>query len=154
MLKPTVLAAWSRVSSRNVDDRRQVLAFDDAVADAAEDERGRGDNAGAARQPDADEPDPAALQEPPETGCWHRFNDVLRTRRRTQHGAAGRRAGTQPRDPDQRLSDASSTIHRTSSSNEMPACAASSGTSDVSVMPGCVLTSRQTSPSVPSRRSS
>src|SRR5262252_10809079 len=54
----------------------------------------------------------------------------------------------------QRSSEASSTIHLTSSSNVMPASAASSGTSDVSVMPGWVLTSRQTKPCVPSMRSS
>src|SRR5207245_6704086 len=47
----------------------------------------------------------------------------------------------------QRSSEASSTIHLTSSSNVMPEWAASSGTSDVSVMPGWVLTSRQTKPS-------
>ena len=35
-----------------------------------------------------------------------------------------------------RFSEASSTIHRTSSSNVMPAWIASSGTSEVSVMPG------------------
>ena len=51
--------------------------------------------------------------------------------------------------PHQRLIEASSTIHRTSSSKVTPAYAASSGTSDVSVMPGCVLTSRQTSSPVP-----
>src|SRR5262245_17811883 len=54
----------------------------------------------------------------------------------------------------QRSSEASSTIHLTSSSNVMPASAASSGTSDVLVMPGWVLTSRQTKPCVPSMRSS
>src|SRR5262245_56257788 len=58
------------------------------------------------------------------------------------------------RDPCQRLSEASAIIHCTNSSNVMPACAASSGTSDVSVMPGCVLISRHTSPPVPSIRSS
>ena len=47
-----------------------------------------------------------------------------------------RRARAQPGDPGQRLSEASSTIHRTSSSNVMPACIASSGTSEVSVIPG------------------
>src|SRR5690606_28485948 len=47
---------------------------------------------------------------------------------------------------------ASSTIQDTSSSNEWPACLACSGTSDVSVMPGWVLISRQTSsPSSPAR---
>src|SRR5262249_60193632 len=40
---------------------------------------------------------------------------------------------------------ASSTIQPTSSVNVIPACAASSGTSEVAVMPGCVLTSRHTS---------
>ena len=53
-----------------------------------------------------------------------------------------------------RPSEASSTIHCTSSSNVVPACAASSGTSDVSVMPGWVFTSRQMRPPVPSMRSS
>ena len=43
--------------------------------------------------------------------------------------------------------DASSTIHETSSPKDMPACAAISGTRDVSVIPGWVLTSRQTSSS-------
>src|SRR5690606_38194218 len=47
---------------------------------------------------------------------------------------------------------ASSTIQATSSSNEWPACRACSGTRDVSVMPGWVLISRQTSsPSSPAR---
>jgi len=46
----------------------------------------------------------------------------------------------------QRSSAASSTIHETSSSKVIPAKAASSGTRDVSVIPGCVLTSRQTKP--------
>ena len=53
---------------------------------------------------------------------------------------------------------ASSTIQLTSSANESPACAASSGTSEVAVMPGCVLTSRQTTspdpPGVSSKRKS
>src|SRR5690606_29516445 len=40
---------------------------------------------------------------------------------------------------------ASSTIQETSSSNECPACSACSGASEVGVMPGCVLISRQTS---------
>jgi hypothetical protein len=38
---------------------------------------------------------------------------------------------------------ASSTIQLTKSANESPACWASSGTSEVAVMPGWVLTSRQ-----------
>src|SRR5690606_30154951 len=47
---------------------------------------------------------------------------------------------------------ASSTIQATSSSNECPAWRACSGTSDVSVMPGWVLISRQTSsPSSPAK---
>src|SRR5262249_10773561 len=54
----------------------------------------------------------------------------------------------------QRLHDASSTIHLTSSPNERPLWAASSGTSDVPVIPGWVLTSRQISSPVPSGRSS
>jgi hypothetical protein len=44
------------------------------------------------------------------------------------------------------FSDASSIIHRLSSSNVMPACAAISGTSDVPAMPDCVLTARQLNP--------
>src|SRR5262249_51090516 len=53
-----------------------------------------------------------------------------------------------------RLHDASSRIQRTNSPNERPLCAASSGTSDVDVMPGWVLTSRQIiSPSPPPRSS-
>ena len=44
---------------------------------------------------------------------------------------------------------ASSTIQLTSSANVSPACAASSGTSEVAVMPGCVFTSRQTNSPVP-----
>ena len=51
--------------------------------------------------------------------------------------------------PHQRLVEASSTIHLTSSSKVIPTYAASSGTSDVSVMPGWVLISRQTSSPVP-----
>src|SRR5262245_55804762 len=39
---------------------------------------------------------------------------------------------------------ASSTIQPTSSANVIPACEASSGTSEVAVMPGWVLTSRHT----------
>src|SRR5262245_199160 len=42
----------------------------------------------------------------------------------------------------QRLSDASSISHLTSSCMLWPACWASSGTSEVPVIPGCVLTSR------------
>src|SRR3569623_1382701 len=53
-----------------------------------------------------------------------------------------------------RSREASSTIHRTNSSNATPAYPASSGTRDVSVIPGRVFTSRQTSPPVPSMRSS
>ena len=53
---------------------------------------------------------------------------------------------------------ASSTIQLTSSANESPAWAASSGTSEVAVMPGWVLTSRQTTspdpPGVSSKRKS
>src|SRR4029079_19022102 len=52
-----------------------------------------------------------------------------RHRRRAGHRAHGCAIG-------HRLSEASSTIHRTSSSNVMPAWIASSGTSWVSVMPG------------------
>jgi hypothetical protein len=53
-----------------------------------------------------------------------------------------------------RLHVASSTIQRTSAWKSMPAYAAISGTSDVAVMPGCVLTSRQINSSVPPGRSS
>src|SRR5690606_24207586 len=54
----------------------------------------------------------------------------------------------------QREQDASSTIQLNSSPNRIPAAAAISGTSDVGVMPGCVLISSQTSPSSPGSRSS
>ena len=54
----------------------------------------------------------------------------------------------------QRSQEASSTIHFTSPPNDMPAYAAISGTRDVSVMPGCVLTSRTTSSPSPSGLSS
>ena len=49
-----------------------------------------------------------------------------------------------------RSTEASSTIHSTSSLKLRPFWAASSGTSEVSVIPGCVFTSRQTSVSVSS----
>ena len=45
-----------------------------------------------------------------------------------------------------------STIQRTSSSKPMPACRAMSGTSEVGVMPGWVLTSSRYDPSVAARR--
>src|SRR5262249_28449183 len=136
------------------DDRGQVVAHDYAVRDAGEDEkRGRG-QAHAARQLDSQDREPQAAPLPSEVGTRRpprlgsdRRDGPLRPRRR-------RRRRARLRDPSQRLSEASSTIHRTSSSNVMPACAASSGTSDVSVMPGCLLASRQTSPPVPSIRSS
>src|SRR5690606_25417640 len=51
-----------------------------------------------------------------------------------------------------RLREASSTIHCTNSPNERPSWAAISGTSDVSVMPGWVLTSRQMRSPEPSGR--
>ena len=47
--------------------------------------------------------------------------------------------------PFQRRHEASSTIQLNKSPNECPACAAISGTSDVGVMPGWVLTSSQMS---------
>src|SRR5690606_42148869 len=54
----------------------------------------------------------------------------------------------------QRGHDASSTIQLRRSPNEMPACSAMSGTSEVGVMPGWVLISSQTtSPSSPLRSS-
>ena len=53
-----------------------------------------------------------------------------------------------------RSQEASSTIHLTSSPNVRPAYAAISGTRDVAVMPGCVLTSRMTISPVPPGRSS
>jgi hypothetical protein len=65
-------------------------------------------------------------------------------------GRRPRRIQTQSTDVKSHLfSEASSIIQRTSSSKEMPAWAASSGTSEVSVMPGMVLTSRHASPATP-----
>ena len=63
----------------------------------------------------------------------------------------GRASGAEQarRGPAQRSNEASSTIHCTSSRKDRPACAASSGTMEVSVMPGCVLTSSTTSAPVP-----
>ena len=78
------------------------------------------------------------------------FSPTRTTRRRIGRRAAPFRPCSPlwPR-PHQRLVEASSTIHFTSSSKVIPAYAASSGTSEVSVMPGCVLISRQTSFPVP-----
>src|SRR3984957_4692295 len=58
--------------------------------------------------------------------------------------SVGRGGGVKRKCLAHRSHEASSTIHETSSPKETPACAAISGTRDVSVMPGWVLTSRQT----------
>ena len=59
--------------------------------------------------------------------------------------ARPRRAASPALSRPQRKHEASSTIQLKSSPNECPACAAISGTSDVGVMPGWVLTSSQMS---------
>ena len=101
MLKPTALAAWSRASSRNATTSADVVALHDAIAEPAEDERDRGGDAGAARQPEREQPDPAALQQPLESGFSMGASMALkrlRTRVHARRHAAGRRARAQPRD--------------------------------------------------------
>ena len=90
-----------------------------------------------------------------------RLNRRAHLRKLGGSNSRGDACGVWPSSPDivrpasaQRLHEASSTIQCTSAGKSMPAWAAISGTSDVAVMPGCVLTSRQTRPSIPSRRSS
>src|SRR5262249_14771595 len=130
---------------------RNVIALDDAVGEARDNDDGGGGNAYAAGPLAVEERRPApddACEAGPRSRCLgvagggRMRSCMVRAAqapyRRVFHG----------------VSEASSIIHCTSSANVMPACAASSGTSDVSVMPGCVLTSRQTSPPVPSTRSS
>src|SRR5579871_1280612 len=96
------------------------------------------------RQKDRHEDDFDAAQDAPSSGA---DGDAMDEERET----AGRRREILRRLPEiQRSREASSTIHFTSPPNEWPAWAASSGTSETSVMPGWVLTSRQTrSPSEP-----
>ena len=135
--------AVARVPERG-DQGCNMLALDGAVGQAGQHQGSGSGGSRPAREPCLEQQGPA-LQEPPEAA----------PRRATLRVLAGRATGPRPwHDPCHRSSEASSIIHRTSSSNAIPACAAISGTSDVSVMPGCVLTSRQTSPPVPSIRSS
>src|SRR5262249_59802005 len=115
-----------------------MIALDDAVGEARDNDDGGCGNAYAARPLAVEERRPA-LDDACEGGprsC--RLAVAGRSRTRSCMIA---KAQAPSRGSFQRLSEASSIIHCTSSSNVMPACAASSGTSDVSVMPGCVLTS-------------
>ena len=79
---------------------------------------------------------------------------VIRQMARRAGGERGARRSQGRIQPVYRSQEASCTIHFTSSPNEMPANAANSGASEVSVMPGCVLTSSTTISPVPPGRSS
>ncbi len=78
------------------DDIRHVLALDDAVADTAEDQRHRSRSAGAARQPETQQPEPAALQQPLEAGSMATARgdtaDALAGAARRRRSAGGRAA--------------------------------------------------------------
>src|SRR5262249_23090075 len=117
---------------------RDVIAPDGTISEARDHDDGGGGNAYAAR-PFAVEERRPALDDACEAGPRSRRLAVA-GRCRTR-GCMISEAQAPSRGSFQRLSETSSIIHCTSSSNVMPACAASSGTSDVSVMPGCVLTS-------------
>src|SRR5262249_41724872 len=130
---------------------RNVIAPDGTIGEARDSDDGGGGDAYAARPLAVEERRPA-LDDACEAGPRAPRPALAGGGR--PRGCLISEAQAPSRGSFQRLSETSSIIHCTSSSNVMPACAASSGTSDVSVMPGCVLTSRQTSPPVPSMRSS
>ena len=150
-----------------IDDIGDMAAGDGTVAERRDQQKNRTGNAKSAwRQPGdphAAAVDPRPIRREPgdaiEPVAQRRKIEPsaqpIFPRARTARRRIGRRAKRfrpcsplQPR-PHQRLVEASSTIHFTSSSKVIPAYAASSGTSEVSVMPGCVLISRQTSFPVP-----
>ena len=89
----------------------------------------------------------------PSAAAWRSRRVRLERTTRAATGAtpaAGRACAPSVTGSARRLRPSIAPAHR----NVMPAYVASSGTSEVSVMPGCVLTSRQTKPSVPALRSS
>ena len=118
-------------------DHRQMPAADGAIGGTRHDERQRRGDAGTTRQP------PRLAGPTPAQGA-HELDvaDELQVQRNAHSGAHApglrRRAGRRARGGaiGHRFNEASSTIHRTSSSKVKPAWIASSGTSEVSVMPG------------------
>jgi len=147
-----------------IDNLGDMTAQYRAVAQRHDNQQRRTGNAKSAprqpRDPDAAAFDPMPISRQPGDAMQplaHRPGTAQRvfSAGRTAQRRGGRRMASflpcsplWPR-PHQRLVEASSTIHLTSSSKVIPAYAASSGTSEVSVMPGCVLISRQTSFPVP-----
>lgn len=129
------------------DVERPAILGDEAIVAPAHDEAGQRDRAGKpgdqrrAREPRHAcldryrRPEPTCRREPPE--------DLREPQPRKDPAAAGVTGCVQ------RLREASSTIHRTSSPKLWPAWAAISGTRLVWVIPGCVLTSRTTRAPVP-----
>src|SRR5262249_44904403 len=121
---------------------RQVIAFDRPIGNAGEDEHHGGSDASAARE--------HGVAERPEAPSHQALDARRNLNRKGEPGRADQGLSPAGGRPLQRLSAASSTKHRISSPNARPARAASSDTND-SVMPGSVLTSRQTSSPVPPR---
>src|SRR4029453_7011587 len=147
-------------AGEQADDFRSLPAEPGAIGDRS------GEEEQAKHEPLAAHTIRAELAEPHGFGAAPQYGAHPAKRRHPSRGAAGDGNSSRKerilRSPSpnlrpsgaQRLHEASSTIHLTSSPNERPLCAASSGTSDVPVIPGWVLTSRQINSPVPSGRSS
>ena len=148
--------------SRTVSSRCLLLAADPHVVDAEadRDEEGIGEAADLAaddqriEKRDEKKAGRRELADRPRRRSRSIFSAARRSRRGRRFASAAQEpaermieGAEQRRLPQASLShrrhDASSTIQATNSGKLSPACAASSGTSDVRVMPGCVLTSSQ-----------
>src|SRR5439155_3583562 len=118
-----------------IDDHSDMVPPDRAVTDAGDEKQRRRRNPGEARDSDplqSERPESHEAADSARHFCKDWRQDAL-TGAKARAAAAPAAHIARPR---QRFSEASSTIHRTSSPNEMPAWAAISGTSEVSVMPG------------------